>query len=71
MLQTEVKPIIDNARETTQTTRVTAEFVKTNAVDPFLQLKTFLAGLTTFIRELLKIRALLNPDENAEDNTNA
>jgi len=67
MLQTEIKPILDNARETTKSTRTTAEFVKKNATDPIIQLKSFFAGLSIFIRELLKIRRILNPKPSNED----
>ena len=71
MLQTEIKPILDNARETTQTTKATAQFVKKNAADPLIQLKSFFAGLTTFIRELLRIRSLIKPKKStgADDGT--
>ena len=41
MLQSEIKPILDNARETTKVTRATAEFVGKNATDPLIKLKTF------------------------------
>lgn len=64
MLQAEIKPILDNARETTKATRTTAEFVNKNAVGPLIKLKTFFAGLTVFIRELLRINRLLNPKDS-------
>ena len=35
-----------------------------NAVDPLIQLKSFLAGLLAFLRELLRIRGLVTPDED-------
>lgn len=63
MLQSEIKPILDNARETTKATRATAEFVGKNATDPLIKLKTFFAGLTVFIRELLRINRVLNPKD--------
>lgn len=61
MLQTEIKPILDNARETTNATKATAQFVSKNASDPLIQIKSFFAGLTTFIRELLRIRSVIKP----------
>lgn len=67
MLQSEVKPILDNARETTRATRTTAEFARKNVTDPFIKLSAFFAGLSTFIRELLKIRSLLNPKPDAKE----
>jgi uncharacterized membrane protein (DUF106 family) len=71
MLQSEIKPILDNARETTKTTKATAKFVNQNAVDPLIQIKSFFAGLATFIREILRIRSLIKPTNSsgAEDDT--
>jgi hypothetical protein len=65
MLQAEIKPILDNARETTHATKATAQFVNKNAVDPLIQLKSFFAGLTTFIREILQIRSLIKPNKSS------
>lgn len=65
MLQTEIKPIMDNARETTSTTKATAKFVNKNAVDPLIQISAFFAGLKTFIRELLRIRSIIKPKKSS------
>lgn len=67
LLQTEIKPILDNARETTQATKATAQFVSKNAVEPIIQLKIFFAGLTAFIRELLKIRSVIRPKKTSKE----
>ena len=68
LLQTEIKPILDNARETTKATKATAEFVGKNAVEPIVQFKAFFAGLTAFIRELLKIRNIVRPNKSSKEN---
>ena len=72
MLQTEIKPILDNARETTKATKATAQFVGRNTVDPLIQIKGFFAGLAVFIRELLRIRSIIKPNKSsgADDEPN-
>lgn len=62
MLKTEIKPILDNARETTRLTKATAVFVSQNSVDPLIQIKSFISGLLGFLREIIRIRALLQTD---------
>lgn len=68
MLRAEIKPILESARETARLGKATATFMNDNAVDPLIQLKSFLAGLLAFLRELLRIRDLVAADEsNSED----
>ena len=67
MLKTEVKPILDNARETTRLSRATAQFINSNAVDPLIQIKSFLSGLLAFLRELIRIHNLVSTDEGRGD----
>lgn len=62
MLRSEVKPILDNARETTRLSKATAQFINTNAVDPLIQIKSFLAGFLAFLRELILLRGIVMPD---------
>ena len=59
MLKTEIKPILDNARETTRLSKATAQFVNSNAIDPLVQIKSFVAGLLGFLRDLIRIRSLV------------
>ncbi len=66
MLKTEIRPILDNARETTRMTKATAEFVSKNSADPLIQIKSFIVGLLTFLREIIRIRALLQTDDKIE-----
>ncbi|MCY3976512.1 MAG: hypothetical protein OXG23_00300 [Chloroflexi bacterium] len=67
MLKTEVKPILDNARETTRLSKATAQFINSNAVDPLIQIKSFLSGLLAFLRELIRIRNLAASEESRAD----
>ena len=66
-LKTEIKPILDHARETAKATRTTARFVSMNAVDPLMQIKSFLAGLLAFLREIIRIRSLVHSDQDNQD----
>ena len=67
MLKTEIKPILDNARETTRLSKATAQFVNSNAIDPLVQIKSFVAGLLGFLRELIRIRSLVSTDQTSVD----
>ena len=69
MLRSEVKPILDNARETTRLSKATAQFVNNNALDPLIQIRSFLAGLLAFLRELIRLRAVVVADEADADET--
>lgn len=69
MLRSEIKPILDNARETTRLSKATAQFVNSNAVDPLIQIKSFLAGLLAFLRELIRLRAAVVSDAADMDDT--
>ena len=69
MLKTEVKPVLDNARETTRLSKATAQFINSNAVDPLIQIKSFLTGLLAFLRELIRIHNLVTVDEARGEKT--
>lgn len=69
MLRSEIKPILDNARETTRLSRATAQFINSNAVDPLIQIKSFLSGLLAFLRELIRIRGLVISEDPSADKT--
>ena len=71
MLRSEVKPILDNARETTRLSKATAQFVNNNALDPLIQIKSFLAGLLAFLRELIRLRAVVAADKDEKRETEA
>ena len=69
MLRSEIKPILDNARETTRLSKATAQFVNANAIDPIIQIKSFLAGLLAFLRELIRLRAIVVNQESQDEDT--
>lgn len=64
LLNNEIKPILDNAREATDTARGTAQFVGSNVTEPLVQTRSFLAGLRVFLREAGGIRRAIRPSRN-------
>lgn len=56
LLQSEVKPVLDNAQETLSTAKGTTQFVGRNVAEPVIKFQAFLAGLWVFIREFGGIR---------------
>ncbi len=69
LVRSEVKPIVDGTRETVDGAKVTAEFVSKSLAEPLIQLKSFWAGLSTFVRETLAIRRAIRPDEETTDDS--
>ncbi len=64
LLNNEIKPILDNALEATDTARGTARFVGSNVTEPLVQSKSFLAGFAVFVREMGGIRRAIKPSKN-------
>ncbi len=60
LLSSEVKPIIDEARETVTTARGTAEFVSKNVSSPVIRASSTLTGVRVFLREITGIRRNLS-----------
>jgi hypothetical protein len=56
LLQSEVKPVLDNAKETVNSAKGTVEFVGNNVSEPVVKTSAFLAGAGVFIREAGGIR---------------
>jgi heme/copper-type cytochrome/quinol oxidase subunit 2 len=56
LLQNEVMPILNNARETLNAAKGTVEFVGTNVADPVIRLGGFLAGMRVLLGEVGGIR---------------
>jgi len=56
LLQSETKPVLDNAQETLNTAKTTTQFVGRNLAEPIIKFQSFLAGLFVFMRELGGIR---------------
>jgi hypothetical protein len=59
LLQSEIRPIVDNANETVTTVRGTAQFMSQNVVEPVVKFSTLAAGISGLIRETLGIRRAL------------
>lgn len=59
VLQSEIKPIVDNANETASTVRGTAQFMSQNVVEPVLKWSAITATMGGILREALGIRRTL------------
>jgi hypothetical protein len=60
ILSSEVKPIIEETRETVATARGTAEFMSKNVATPFIKTAANATGALVFLREILAIRRLIS-----------
>ncbi len=56
LLQTEVKPILENTQQTVKTAQTTVEFVSANLTQPVVRLSGFLAGSAVVLREVFGLR---------------
>ncbi len=59
LLKNEIKPIVDNTRETTQTAKTTASFVKEHVAEPVITTQGFVAGVIALIRELFRLQRVV------------
>ncbi|MDQ7025544.1 MAG: hypothetical protein Q9P01_10150 [Anaerolineae bacterium] len=72
LIRSEVKPITDDTKQAIRNVRVTSEFVQKHAVEPIIQVQSFLAGLIAFLREIILISQVLqrrDSDKNQESDT--
>lgn len=67
LLQSEVKPILDNAQETVKTAQGTVEFMGNNLLEPVIRGKGFLAGATVLVTNMFGIRRAIRYAESAEE----
>jgi hypothetical protein len=56
LLRSEIKPIIDETRQTLSTVRGTAQFVSQNVAEPVIKVSAAVAGARAFLGELVGIR---------------
>lgn len=56
LLNTEVKPILDNTQQTVKTAQTTVEFVSANIAQPLLRLSGFMTGTTVLFNELFGLK---------------
>lgn len=61
LLQTEIKPLLENVQDTLKTAKGTAQFVGQNVAEPLIKVGGFMAGLAVFTRELGGIRRAIRP----------
>ena len=67
LLQTEVKPILENTQETVKTAQGTVEFMSDNLTEPVIRASGFLAGMSVLVTNLFGIRrALRHAEERRE-----
>jgi len=67
LLQTEVKPILENTQETVKTAQTTIEFMSENLTEPVIRASGFLSGTSVMVSNLFGIRrALRNSDHRHE-----
>ena len=67
MLRDEIKPILENTRETVDTAKGTAQFVGKNVTRPVISTSAFLAGALTFMREIGGIRRAIRHSDKPEE----
>jgi len=60
LLSNEIQPIIDEARETLQTVRGTAEFTSKNIASPVIRTTSTLVGVRAFLVQLIGIKRNIN-----------
>lgn len=67
LLQSEVKPILENAQETVKTAQGTVEFMGDNLTEPVIRAGGFVAGMSVLISNLFGIRrAVRHVEERRE-----
>lgn len=67
LLQTEVKPILENTQETVKTAQGTVEFMSNNLAEPVIRANGFLAGASVMIGSLFGIRRALRRTEEQRE----
>jgi hypothetical protein len=67
LLQSEVKPILDNAQETVKTAQGTVEFMGDNLTNPVIRASGFLAGASVLVTNLFGIRRAIQHTEERQE----
>jgi hypothetical protein len=66
LLQTEIRPILKNTRDTVETAKGTAQFVSKNVTQPLISLAGIMAALGVFIREIAGIRRAIRRERKRD-----
>jgi hypothetical protein len=67
LLQTEVKPVLENAQETMKTAQGTMEFVTNNVAEPIIKASGFFAGASVVARNVFGIRRAIRRKPRSAD----
>jgi hypothetical protein len=67
LLRSEIKPIIDETRQTLSTVRGTAQFVSQNVAEPVIKVSAAVAGARAFLGELANIRRNVTGERSRND----
>lgn len=63
LLQTEIKPLLENLTDTANSARGTVKFVGDNVTKPLIRARGFMAGLSVFTREAGGIRRAVRSEK--------
>lgn len=67
LLQSEVKPILENTQETVKTAQTTVEFMSENLTSPIIKASGFFAGASVLLGNMFGIRRALRRPEEPRD----
>jgi hypothetical protein len=67
LVQTEVRPVLENTQEAVSNAKGTVEFVGKNVTQPVVKTSAFLAGAGVFIREVGGLRRAIRPNQKNKE----
>jgi hypothetical protein len=67
LIQTEIKPILENTQETVKTAQGTVEFMSSNLTEPIVRASGFMAGMSVMMGQLFGIRRALQRNGRGDD----
>jgi hypothetical protein len=67
LIQTEIKPILENTQETLKTAKGTVEFMSQNVAQPVIRVGGFFAALTLFVENIFGLRRAVRQGQLRED----
>jgi hypothetical protein len=67
LIQTEIKPILENTQETVKTAQGTVEFMSNNLTEPIVRASGFMAGMSVLMTQLFGIRRALQRNGRGDD----
>ncbi|GEM_PF-407985 len=60
LLQTEIKPILENTQQTVKTAQTTVEFVSENVTQPIIRISGFISGASVLIGNLMGLKKVIS-----------